>query len=382
MRVLLRSAFSPMSGYGNDGIGIAQALLRAGVEVVIQPLHVDAPLPRDVAALFTRPVTPPFDVCVNHADPYLLGVGPEVRPVSGLVIGWTMWEYTSFEAEEELRRANGERVHWDKRAGTLDAVISYDPICDDAITAQLPGLAHGVAQGGYDPRRWKSVARDWTDPEHFRFAMVGLLHERKDPFVAIEAFKQLKDEKPGAWPDGFDGAELHLKTSVPGLHSSLESWCPKLRVHYAVWPEDVLTAFYGQMHVLLAPSRGEGKNMPALEFMSTGGTVIATNWGGHRGWLDDGWAYKLDYTLATETGASTTFSARASVEHLKTLMWKAYTDRAGARRRGDLAQQVIPQMCSWDKAMDTFFAAVAKAVPGRGEAIYNAWRLAGVAAGQ
>jgi glycosyltransferase involved in cell wall biosynthesis len=373
LKVLVKAAFSPFSGYGNDGLGIVQALDRAGVDVVLHPMHVDAPLPRDVALMLTQPLEPPFDLILHHADPYALGVPYESRNAAGLVIGWSMWEWSSFEADDLVKQMAGEspETDWDKRLGSLDGIVMYDEVGKQAIETVAQGMSVGIQQGGYDASRWKPVERDWYG-DRFAFCMVGQLHERKDPFVAIEAFRELKMEQPG-----FEGAELHLKTSIPGLHSKLEEYVPKCRVHYAQWQEDILRAFYGSMHCLLAPSRGEGKLLPALEFMSTGGVVIATDWGGMRQWLSSQYAYPLKYTLVNDPAGHSQMSARADKEHLKRLMWQVYTRRAEARNKGEIAANVIPKMCSWDTVMYKFFELLAKLIPGRGEACRSAFLLAG-----
>lgn len=179
--------------------------------------------------------------------------------------------------------------------------------------------------------------------------MVGQLHERKDPFAAIQAFQELKTELP----EEFEQAELHLKNNLPTLHPAMENWIPKLRVHYAIWPQDILYKFYGKQHVLLAPSRGEGKNLPALEFQATGGAVIATNWGGHVGWLDPSFAYPLNYSMApVDNGHPNCLQARADKDHLKELMLHVYRNRAEVKRKGELASSVISRSMNWDAVIE------------------------------
>ena len=92
--------------------------------------------------------------------------------------------------------------------------------------------------------------------------------------------------------------------------------------------------------------------MPALEFMSTGGTVIATNWAGHTQWLSNEYAYPLDYTMAPSSPGSLAMNARADVEHLKDLMLHTFHHRDEARRKGEIARDVIPSMCSWPIVME------------------------------
>jgi glycosyltransferase involved in cell wall biosynthesis len=360
LKVLLKSPLSVYTGYGNDGIGIARALIRAGVDVYLQPTHVDAPLPEDVLSLLSKRLEAPFDVMINHVDPGQLGLLPEERRASKVTVAWTMWEYTNFEnlkGRSTLKR----------RLKDYDLVLGYDEVTADCFRPYVKPHVTEVAvlQGGFLPENWPKVEKDWFS-DRFGFAMCGVLSERKDPFVTIMAFKELKEE----YPEEFEPAELHLKTSSPGLHSAMEQWVPKLRVHYASWPEDVLKQFYATQHVLCAPSRGEGKNMPALEFQAMGGAVIATNWGGHKGWLSDEYAYPLDYKLMPLDGNLKVSNARADKDHMKALMLHTFRNRAEVKHKAELASQIIPQTMSWDMVIKKLFMRISSNVPGAND-IYS-----------
>lgn len=348
MKILVRTALNPRTGYGRDGLGLLRALLRAGLDVRVDAGYVAPPLPADVAALLTRPLEPPFDLFIHHADPAALDLPDHARAQCATTVAWTMWEYTTFD---NLKGRTGLR----KRLRNYDLLLGYDSVSAGAFSpAYLPkNTALDILQGGYWPDEWPAARRDWhTGP--FRFAMVGALHQRKDPFLAINAFRELREEHPDL------DMELHLKTVTPGLHPKIEEWVDGIKVHYEVWSDEQMRRFYADMHVLLAPSRGEGKNMPALEFLSTGGTVIATNWGGHTQWLSSQYAYPLDYTLAPQDPRlPNCLSARASKEHLKQLMLHAYHNRADCARKGDIAATVIPRMCGWDTVVERLFQKLA-----------------------
>jgi glycosyltransferase involved in cell wall biosynthesis len=367
LKVLLKTPMSVYSGYGNDGIGIARALVRSGADVYLQPTHVDAPLPEDIAMLLTKRLVSPFDLLIHHVDPMQFGLLPEERRASKVTVGWTMWEYDSFGNMKG-------RSNLKTSLKNYDLVLGYDDVTLECFKPyKRRNQALGVLQGGFIPEDWPFVERDWFS-DRFGFAMCGALSLRKDPFVAIEAFRELKLELP----EEFDKAELHLKTITPGLHSAMEAWVPKLRVHYASWPEDVLREFYSFQHVLLAPSRGEGKNMPALEFMSTGGTVIATNWGGHTGWLSPEYAYPLDYKLMPLDDNPNVRNARASKEHMKQLMLHTFRHRAEVKKKAELAAEVIPQMMHWDKVVQRLYSRITDLVPGKGTEIIQKTAMRGV----
>ena len=336
MKILLKVALNSFSGYGNDGIGLTEALVKAGHDVYLVPSAVASPLPGIVTDLLRKTPQPPYDLSLTHLDPMSTDVSAREKAACDLVVGWTMWEYTSLNVTKGWKKAA-------KKLRKLDKLFVYDQVTYDALYPVVPGVEVEILQGGFDPKPWQAPSpfqRDWTG--QFRFCMVGALHVRKDPWVAIDAFKELR-------ADGdLEHAELHLKTSEQHLPEDLEEYIPMCRVHTGTWTAEVLAGFYRNCHVLLSPSRGEGKNVPALEFMTTGGTVIATNWGGHKGWLTDDVGYPLNYSMHLLSQDRPAEQARASKQHLKELMSHVYANQTEARQKGITASLVIPEQMSWD----------------------------------
>ncbi len=366
LTVLVKGPFNPFSGYGGDVICLTQSLIKAGVNVLIDPMNMSPPLPPEVAALLVKPLEPPFDLIIQHTDPGQMELSNGARRAADVTVGWTMWESLG------LQNLNSRRT-LRKRLRNFDILAGYDHVTRESFApyckpwGQYPKIEQITIQGGFDASYWKPVQRDWNS-ERFGFCMVGQLHDRKDPFLAIQAFQELKEEHPVE----FEPAELHLKNQLRNLHPAMEQWIPKLRVHYANWPKDVLYDFYAAQHVLLAPSRGEGKNLPCLEFMSTGGTAIATNWGGHQMWMSKEYAYPLDYSLKPFSGEDRhkeCLQARASKDHLKELMLHVFRNRSEVRTKGQNASVIIPQMCSWDVVVENLFRQIGDHLPGKGERV-------------
>lgn len=378
MKVLLRTPMSTYSGYGNDGIGLTQALMRRGYDVYLQPTHVDAPLPPEVAALLTKELKAPFDLYINHISPDQLNLTEEAAPHIGVSVAWTMWEYSNYENAPKKQRKDLR-----KRLKHFDAFVGYSDVDPDCFRPYFDGPIF-VQQGGFDPSGWPELERDWDCPE-FRFFMLGVLSERKDPFRAIQAFTKAQEMDPEfkRW------ARLSLKTTAPGLHHKIEDLYrytdpetgeeyTTVRVFYDIWPTEVVKAFYQVQHVLVSPSRGEGKNVPALEFMSTGGTAIATNWAGHTQWLHPEYAYPLDYTLEpVNPETKGTLNARASVDHLAELMLHCYHNREEVRQKARLASEIIPKAHSWDAVVDKLIRKLRTELPAeKGERL---WTLSEIA---
>jgi glycosyltransferase involved in cell wall biosynthesis len=371
LRVIVKSPFSEYSGYGKDGFGILRALDRWGCEVYAQPQWVDTPIPRDLLHIFSRELKAPFDLLINHWDPTHLSVTREARQLSRVAVAWTMWEFAGGPGKDgkgvsglvphcEGRSTLRKRLQW------YDLVLGYDEVSLAALEPYIPRHVHrGVLQGGFDSAEWKETERDWHG-DRFGFIMHGALNDRKAPWTAIQAFNELKFEQPD-----FEGATLALHTNMPGkvfpeLNEPFKA--QKIRVFIEAFDKPTLDQFYASGHCLLAPSRGEGKNLPALEMMTTGGVVAATNFGGHTQWLSGDYAYPLDYTLAPtfERVPWGAHDARVSVEHLKDVIWHIYTHREEARRKGMLAAQTIPVMCDWTSVIERLFRRIGDEVTGPG----------------
>lgn len=369
LKVLVKGPASQYTGYGSDTLGLVKALLNYGADVYLQPTHVDPPLPPEIAGLLTRTLEAPFDLCIHHTDPGQLELTESSRRASVVNVAWTMWEYSSLDNLKSRRSLS-------KNLSQYDLVLGYDQISEGALAPYVERAqkvrksAHPVLsslQGGYWSSLWKPVERDWTSPR-FGFIMLGQLHDRKDPFLAFQAFQELKQE----YPVEFEPATLSMKTNIKSLHPAMEIVVPKFRIFYDVWPMSTIKEFYAANHVLLAPSRGEGKNLPALEFMSTGGAVIATNWGGMSSWMSPQYAYPLEYTLRPiDGGHPECMQARASKDHLKALMLHAFRNRAEVKHKAEVASNVIPMSMDWSVVVQQLLRKVKDKIPGAGEKVYN-----------
>lgn len=371
MRVLVKSPFSIFSGYGQDGFGLIRALSRWGCDVYVQPVWVDTPIPRDLLPLFGKKLTPPFDLTINHWAPPSIELGETPRRATRLAIAWTMWEFMQGETGSAFTgfpvakvRTMKERLRW------FDLVLGYDPVSIQAMTpfcAEHTG--RGLLQGGYPSGDWPKQERDWHG-DRFGFIMHGALNGRKQPWLAIEAFNTLRAEHPDTFGKH---ATLSLHTSVGGIPAEIENIMPKVKVFQETFDHETLLDFYKYNHMLLAPSLGEGKNLPALEMLSTGGTVAATDVGGHAMWMRGDIAYPLAWTPAPiyEDKPRGPRGAQVAVQTLKDAMWSAYSNRAEAKAKGDLAASLIPQQCDWSVVVENLFRRCRDLVPHNGELIYN-----------
>lgn len=343
-RVLLKTPLATGSGYGRDGIDVAMRLEDIGADVHLEPTFVNVPLPPQVANMFTKPRPERFEVAITHIDPQQLAVSFKegITRASDIVVGWTMWEFLSFGNQEFIQALRNQ-------IELMDVVLAYDEVSASALRPLMDEPERlKILQGGYDSDYWEpkeeDTLRSWDGT--FKFAMNGTMNQRKNPFASINAFQKLKEEHG----DDFD-AELHMKTTSMVLHPAIQQWMPGIKIYYEGWSPAKLRQFYFGINCLLAPSWGEGKNLPALEAQTSGCPVMVSEFGGHMQWADPQWSYLIPGTVTDKRVPGMPY-LEVDEDKLAELMWHVYTHREEAKLKGEIAARVIPQQCDWARVIE------------------------------
>ena len=353
MRVMLKSGFDTYTGYGNDAVDMAVWLTRAGHDVVPWPDNLLPGLPRAFTDLLTKDPGGMYDVALNFAPPF--DIHPDkFAHFARTAVGWSMWEKTPL-IRKDMRghgwpRWQDRRRWWSRNPRSkstkkdwldLMVVTCHDNVpAFQAIDDQLP---YAVVPNGIDPDRWPVLDRSGAD-RPFTFASIGMLNGRKDPFATLQAWQLAQELEPG-----FD-AKLILKTATTGLHPKIAEVYRNVEIVTAVWPASQVLDFYGHVDCLVSTSRGEGNNKPAMEFMSTGGPVMATDWSGHRNWLHPDTGYPLPGLLVENSDGVSDF--RVSVEATARTFIEVWKDPTTAARKGALAARTIRATLSWEKVLE------------------------------
>jgi hypothetical protein len=368
LKVLVSAPVNSVTGYGNDGIELIQALLRWGADVYAAPGSVFPPIPRDVAAVLTKRIPESVDLLLAHKCPQELARSEScgIYAAATVALAWTMWEWNSLSNVDTVNSANCEHAfrvtdYLRESISRFDAVLAYDEVSQQALTPYHDNIH--ILQGGVTPLQ--PVKRDWL-ASPFRFLMCGVLSERKGPFKAVNAFKILRDA--GELTD----ATLTLKSTYPSMHPAMEQWCPGLKIVNALWPTSRLHELFGVSHVMLAPSRGEGKNRPGIEFATSGGAFVGPRFGGHAQWMSSDYTWPVNFTLR-DFGAGA-HGADVSVSHLAEIMLALYTDRHETKRRADTAARCLPAQVSWDSVLECLMLRLPSIVPGRGAEVASVMR--------
>lgn len=362
MRMLLQAGYDTFTGYGNDGVDMAIAFEKLGVDVVPWPTSLLPPLPKQFTDLLHKePMAHPIDIALRFGPP--ADVKPhEFASLGDVAVGWTMWERTPLLRSDMI--GNGwkdeetREYWWGRHPGSLDGrnkdwldlMVLTAPVGVRALEALDPLVPTAVVPNGIDVARFPEMERRTDRP--MRFASIGMLAGRKNVFATLRAWELAQKMDPT-----FD-AELILKTSTTGLHPKLSERYKNVTIIASTWTQQQVLDFYGDVDVLVSTSRGEGNNKPAMEFMATGGPVMATNWSGHENWLHPDTGYPLPGYLEEPIEGCGYMDFSVDEELTAKTFLHCWKDQAAVRRKGALSAQTIRSSFTWEKVCDRFMRRV------------------------
>ena len=354
MKILLRAPIGTTSGYGRDGVGIVRALLKREHEVDLYPEAVSPPLPQEVANLLTYPTSSGYDLEIHHVPPTGAQTGGYNKTRSKKVVLWTMWEWDTFPASVPNRNIAETYIkHYDH-------VVGYTQQTLDSMKEFLgEGQATSVVQGGFEKEPWYPAEgtaweKHFPSRKHgqmpFRFAMVGHLAARKNPYTVLRAFNSLKEEMG----DDFN-AELLIKTGFPLVPPNYDAPGVKF-IQEIGWSDELLRQFYWSIDCLVNCAWGEGKDLPPMEATMSGTPVLLNDNPGHRGWVHPG-ILPLVPSTTMEMGEG--YVGRfTGVDDTKKAMLEVYNNKAMAYDRAKQLASYIEKRATWDYRIQKFGEAV------------------------
>lgn len=354
MRILVRSPIGTTGGFARDGIGLIKALSDRKHVVDVQPEAVLTPLPPEIAQLLTFPITDGYDLEIHHVPPNGAEVGMFNKQRSRKVVLWTMWEWDTFPKSVPSYANTSFIKNYDQVVGYTDQTLEVFE-AEGFLGEDQPRV---VVQGGFDPSPWFSLDDPKADPYRemtpsrknqwgtCRFAMVGHLAARKNPYTVLTAFNELKEELG----DEFD-AELIFKTGFPMLPPNYDA--PGVKVIQEIgWSDAQLRQFYWSIDCLINVSWGEGKDLPALEATMCGTPVILNATPGHLGWVHP---YIQPLLPVTKMNMDPEYVGYfTSKDDIKTAMLDVYRQRVVAYDRAKQLSAYVGRQVTWDYRVEKF----------------------------
>src|SRR5260370_23105958 len=156
---------------------------------------------------------------------------------------------------------------------------------ESGVTVPIKVLHHGIDHCQFPclerPRR-----------ETYTFGSFGDFPPRKGIDVLIRAFQD--EFRPG------EAVRLLLKSNLrPPAYVVTD---PRVTMFSAFLNPAGLVRFLQGLDAFILPSRGEGFGLCALEAMSSGLPVIATNWSGPAEYMDPEYSFPLSFRLVDAGG--------------------------------------------------------------------------------
>lgn len=260
-------------------------------------------------------------------------------------IGYTMLEVDGFPAEW-VRQANRMDEIWVPTAFNRDGFVS------SGVTRPIHTVPLGV-----NPHYFHPGMRGFPNPlGEFVFLSVFEWGERKSPETLLRVFN---DEFSADEPVRLLCKVVNRDPSLSLRHEirrlGLRESGGKISYLFNLeFPHYQLGALYRSADCFVAPSRGEGWNMPLMEAMACGLPSIATDWGAHTEFLSDEIAYPLRIRKTVPAIAKCPYYkgfswADPDPEHLRFLLREVFENQEEAARRGRAAAEEVARKWTWDR---------------------------------
>ncbi|HVG55390.1 MAG TPA: glycosyltransferase family 1 protein [Vicinamibacterales bacterium] len=213
----------------------------------------------------------PFDV-VHAAHPLMI---PTVRAARIVTVHDLYFLDHPERADAEIRRDYPALTA--RHARAADAVITPSHYTKALVVSRLGVPAERVYACPFGAPAWRSLGRQPHAPPDGYFLFVGTLVARKNVAALLDAYVRLLTARPdsprlviagAATPDA---AASLARLQQPPLAGRVE--------HRGYVPSDQKESLYAGARALIMPSHDEGFGVPALEAMSAGIPVIASDRG-------------------------------------------------------------------------------------------------------
>jgi len=273
MKLMLRGPLTDFTGYGTFGILLAREWSKQ-TDLALFPTQVTMGLPKEVLEILAQEEPPKPDLFVDFTDP-MSANGKFGKKFSVL---FTMWEQTKMVVDFDPRKLQ-----------SYDLMLVPNQVNKDTFAEFFPVEKIKIVSLGVDTSFYTWKPRKVRELPKIRFCAVGNLSRRKGIELIVDAYQKIRSE--------YENCSLSIRSTGAGLHPRWADIIQDCYMYFGPWSKQTLRDFYYNMDVMLSLTRGEGFNLPAVEFLATGGTVIATNFMGHAQWANSEYMYQVGHTV-------------------------------------------------------------------------------------
>lgn len=275
---------------------------------------------------------------------------PPIRSQSGIFLGYptSYVRYNTFEfcrprVAVSMFESSRIPADWPHMLNQCEAVVVPTDFCRDVFLESGVGTdVFAIPLGIHDV--YQPAPRDPNRP--FTFLSFLDRGKRKGGLFALQAFLQAF------------GNNMDYKLILKARHTkrSLTIVNPNVEVVQDDLSEEELYRLYLQCDVMLNPNMGEGFGLIPREFAATGGTALATAWGGTAEGIDV-WGIPLPYTLVPAdwaghpnlAGQPLGDWAQPDISGIVEIMRDVADNRESYMQRAMKNAPIVRQMYSWNK---------------------------------
>ncbi len=277
--ILIRGGISTYTGYGSALCSLADELQNY-LDVALWGIDVSMGLPRSITAILEKPIPNRIELFLDFVTPF--NAYGNFKDIYSIL--YSMVEQTGFTKNvivDDLKKYN--------------KIVVPNPVAK-VVFDKATGKDSAIVPLGIDPRFWSYRRRKLGNK--IRFCTTGYMNKRKGIDIAVKAYKTVRAD--------YDCSLDIWNVNNAPMPKEWES-ITDLKIIEHPTLKTGLREFYYNHDILLAVSRGEGFNMAAVEFLSSGGSVIGTPWAGQAMWLSENFAYPVKYKMIPVTSISDIF---------------------------------------------------------------------------
>ena len=282
--------FAAISGLGTAARNLLAAIRAVGLPHDIHPYDVESGQARLSVEQLASPIRYRVNLVLANADQIrrLVGLYPDGTFDSAYTIAVWAWELAAFRADWQASFALVDEV-WTNSQFELRSIASVSPVPVHLVP--LPVFAAAEIE--------RNAARAaYGLPSHaFIFLLAfdaGSTEQRKNPFVAIEAFHTAFGRDPSRvlvikHHGASDDLSLRLLAARRGAAN--------IYVIGARLSDKDHAALQSACDALVSPHRSEGFGLNLAEQLASGRAVIGTNYSGTCDFLDEDTGFPIAYRL-------------------------------------------------------------------------------------
>ncbi len=267
--VLFRGALTSYSGYGTAALTLIPQLDK-WMDLGLIGIEITNGTPQSVTDILQRDLIKQIHCYIEFTPTF--GCNGKLRDTFSVLYTMVETDRLTSNTNEALLKSYHLIIVANKQSQkVLGDVVGIDKV--------------KVVPLGIDTNYWKYKKRKLK--KRIRFACVGYMNKRKGIDLTLKAFREVRKK--------YD-CTLDIHTTGMPLRKELYNF-DGVNLVAETYDRDELRDFYYTHDVLVCSSRGEGCNLPAMEMLSTGGTVIASKWAGHEMFMSRDYAYPVKHKM-------------------------------------------------------------------------------------